>query len=272
MRKTLTALAGMALLGGAAFSDTTTYIDPPQDDVRVLDEVQIEDRPFNLERGSPTGRLIMDVRPVQADNSSLLTHTSIQLILRPVRRVEGNVYELNEDYGRRFKPIDVPLDIGQSTFGSRIIRNRDGAIIADLPEGLYAIAEVRYEGFSRIGRVETAIRTHRFCLSDRTMAFDVRNGETTNLGLILIQGLSKRFREGRTEHRPILAANAPIVPVSDPNFREKGAENQAHATEIQFDPVSSKLCSSTGSPVKGWYEPEEFQEKFPKIQISSTEE
>ncbi|MEO1028999.1 MAG: hypothetical protein AAFX02_08070 [Pseudomonadota bacterium] len=272
MRKLIAALLGAGLLGHYAASESNVRTDPPPDDVRVLDEIIVDEEFRNLERGPRTGRLIMDARPVRPNGSStILSHSNVELIVRPIRRIDGNEYILQENYGRRFTPIDLELGIGRARTGSRIIQARDGRRVVDLPEGLYAITEARYQVFWQIGsplRFPSNLETYRFCMSDGAIAFEIRNGETTNLGLILVKAMERNYRKGKKEHRPILAANTPIVPVSDPQFRVRGEDVQASSTEITFDAEKSKLCGSTSIPVKGWFDREEFLKAYPKIEIS----
>lgn len=266
-------LASALSISSLAYAQETA--EPPvaaEDEERVLDDVEVTDTRRKARRQPTTGIVQMDARPVRPNGSSKpFSHVDLELFIRPVRRVDGDFYTANKDYGDSFTSVNVELGIDKVNLGSRRALAQDGKRTLRLPEGIYAITEARYEVFNQIGRniiddqaflPDTQI--HRFCMSDRALAFEVKDGETTDLGLLLIKSLEVNYRSNKIGHRPIFAASVPIVPVSDPGFRNKSPD-QIHGTEIRFDPNEEDLCGSTAKPVAGWFTRQEFAEAYPKI-------
>ena len=191
------------------------------------------------------------------------------MVIRPVVKSADGTYVADTVQGRSFARLSVSVNPEGRIAGSRLRSPDHGERTMDLPEAIYAITEVRYlvgggGGFTYLGDSYTPPRDYRFCLAERTIAFDVKNGETTDLGRLVLRGLEDiRFDKSDIEHRPLLGANAPFVDVSDPRFRNKAPEAAA-AGIISFDPEGG-LCRDSSRQVPGWFTPTELKDALPSL-------
>ena len=238
-----------------------------EDEPKVLDEIIVDHTTFSRKRLPNTGRVNIQAIPVRL-SPRIYEHNSIQLIIRPVVKSADGTYVPDTVKGRNFVRLSVTLNPEGRILGSRVKRPDRGERVMDLPEAIYAITEVRYivslpplgGAFNRVG---IPPQDFRFCLAERTIAFDVKNGETTDLGKLVLRGLDLRFDKGDKEHRPLLGANAPFVDVSDPRFRNKAPEAAA-AGIISFDPEGG-LCRDSSRQVPGWFTPTELKDALPSL-------
>lgn len=249
---------------------------PDEDLERQLEEIIVTEESLSAERLPNTGRVNIQPIPVRISHSRpVLTHTEVELIVRPVRLGEDGVYVSDAQNRRSFARVQVSLNHEGVVPGSRIRRPDLGERALDLPQGIYAITEIRYgigsnrgagfiDGFGD-GPIHPI--THRFCLAEQTIAFDVKNGETTDLGRLVIHGLERHYRKSKFGYRPFLGADANFGDVSDPDFRNKAPE-QAAAAAISFDPDNG-LCRKKSRRTAGWYTPEELDEAIPNLVLAS---
>ena len=237
-----------------------------EDEPKILDEVIVDHTTFSRKKLPNTGRVNIQAIPVKVNPRSFF-HNSIQMIIRPVVKSADGTYVADTVKGRNFVRLSVSLNPKGRIPGSRLRRPDKGERAMDLPEAIYAITEVRYLVTIPLGgalnRVDLPPLDFRFCLAERTIAFDVKNGETTDLGKLVLRGLERHFDKGDKEHRPLLGADAPFVDVSDPNFRNKAPEAAA-AGIISFDP-EGELCRDSSRQVPGWFTPTELKDALPKL-------
>ena len=209
-----------------------------------------------------------------AGSPPIFQHRALELILRPVRIGENGVYEFDDTKGVPFESVSVELSIGRTIVGSRLPLAKNGKRTVDLPEAIYAISEVRYIVFNQIGRafdpddpfgnpINIPEQDYRFCLAERTIAFDIKNGQSTDIGRLIVRALERRFKKSNREHRPILGADAEFLPVSDPGFRNKAPE-KASAGIIEFEDTAP-LCRESAMRTPGWFAPDELADAFPKF-------
>lgn len=249
---------------------------PEEDETKILDEVEVNDRDrrrrFRLI--PPTGALQIEPLPVRVSGrQKIYQHAAIDLILRPIRPGPNGLYVADDLEGFDFKSISVELGIGKRIVGTRLPLAKDGKRTVDLPEGVYAITEVRYLVFNQIGRVfdddpfgnPTPLprEDYRFCLADRTIAFDIKNGQTTDIGRLIIRALESRFRNNKREHRPFVGSDAAFVDISDPSFRNKSPD-AAGAGIVAFERTGA-LCREGAYDVSGWFSNEELAENLPTL-------
>ena len=246
-----------------------------EDETKILDEVEINKSNRRKRREPTTGTLKIEPLPVKmAGSPRIFEHAGVELILRPVRPGADNIYEADNLEGVDFRAIAVELGIGKKVVGSRLPLAKHGKRSVTMPEGVYAITEIRYLVFNQIGRVfdpddpfgnPTPIprRDYSFCLSGRTIAFDIKNGQTTDVGRLIIRALESRFTSSKREHRPFLGADAAFSDISDPSLRNKAPE-LASAGIIEFK-NEAPLCRESARPTMGWFTAEELEESLPSF-------
>lgn len=281
--KIITMLVSALLCGHLALAGETAISNVDDDKEKRLEEVEVTENDRRQRWLPTTGSLIFEPLPVRTTAApSVLGHVLMQLILRPVRIREDGMYEFDDTRGTRaFTSVDIELGIDRVFIGSRRPLAKNGKRTVELPEGIYAITEARYVVFSQVGRAVDPIipgsqpgvasfdaidlpkRDIRFCMAERTIAFDIKNGETTDIGRLIIRALDKRYRSKSQKHRPIMGADAKFLPVSAPSFRNKSPE-KASAGVIAFED-GEPLCRKSAIRTPGWFTPDELAEAFPKL-------
>ena len=232
-----------------------------EDEPKILEEIIVDYNTFSRKRRPNTGRVNIQAIPV-AVARRYPEHNSIEMVIRPVVKSADGTYVADTVQGRSFARLSVSVNPEGRIAGSRLRSPDHGERTMDLPEAIYAITEVRYL-VGGGGAGQEPPWDYRFCLAERTIAFDVKNGETTDLGKLVLRGLEDRFEKSDIEHRPLLGADAPFVDVSDPNFRNKAPEAAA-AGIISFDP-EGELCRDSSRQVPGWFTPTELKDALPSL-------
>lgn len=265
----------------SAHAQDGPQVETEQEQEKVLDEVTVTENNRRRRREPTTGQLIFEPLPVRTSaGPSIMQHVLLQLILRPVVIREDGVYEADNGPGAtEFTAVDVELGIDKAFIGSRQSLAKNGKRSLQLPEGIYAITEARYVVFNPVGRavdspredigaasfdvIEIPKQDIRFCLAERTIAINIKNGQTTDIGRLIIRALDRRYRSKSRKHRPILGADAEFLPVSAPSFRNKAPE-KASAGIIAFEDTEP-LCRKSAIRTPGWFTPDELAEAFPKL-------
>ena len=267
-KKIIIAFLSALLCGCFAYAGEAATNNFDEDKEKRLEEIIVDEARRRSEKLPTTGRVNIQPIPVAFsrfhNNRFLFTHNAIEIILRPVRKADNDLYEFDRGTGQPFKAVLVTLNPDGNISGSRIKRPDVGERTFTLPEAIYAITEVRYLVSNKIRLPDDPPHyDFRFCLADRTIAFDVKAGQTTDLGRLVIRGLETRFKKEDTEHRPILGADAPFVDISNPGFRNKAPEKAA-AGIISFTPEGA-LCREKSKKVPGWFTPDEMKDALPDL-------
>ena len=260
------------LIDAQSSAPKTSAPAPQQEEDLLLEEIIVSEDSLSNEPLPNTGRVLMQPIPVRiAHSRPVLEHNEVDLIIRPVRLGEDGKYVSDARNRRHFARVRVSLNHQGVVPGSRRKRPDLGERALDLPEGLYAITEVRF-GILRTESFPTSFGDlppiyENFCLAEQTIAFDVKNGETTDIGRLVMYGLERRRKRYDFEYRPFLGADARFSTVSDPDFRNKAPE-KASAAVISFD-SDDNLCRKKSKRTAGWYTPEELSENIPNLVIAS---
>ena len=260
------------LIAAQSSAPQTSAPAPQQEEDLVLEEIIVSEDSLSNEPLPNTGRVHMQPIPVKVAHSRpVLEHNEVDLIIRPVRLGEDGKYVSDARNRRHYARVRVSLNHQGVVPGSRVKRPDLGERALDLPEGLYAITEVRFGILGSLGlNFDVAPLPpvyENFCLAEQTIAFDVKNGETTDIGRLVIYGLERRRKRYDFEYRPFLGADARFSTVSDPDFRNKAPE-KASAAVISFD-ADNNLCRKKSKRTAGWYTPEELSENIPNLVIAS---
>ena len=260
------------LIDAQSSAPKTSAPAPQQEEDLLLEEIIVSEDSLSNEPLPNTGRVLMQPIPVRiAHSRPVLEHNEVDLIIRPVRLGEDGKYVSDARNRRHFARVRVSLNHQGVVPGSRLKRPDLGERALDLPEGLYAITEVRF-GILRAESFPTSFGDlppvyENYCLAEQTIAFDVKNGETTDIGRLVMYGLERRRKTYDFEYRPFLGADARFSTVSDPDFRNKAPE-KASAAVISFD-ADDNLCRKKSKRTAGWYTPEELSENIPNLVIAS---
>ncbi|MEL6323988.1 MAG: hypothetical protein AAFQ84_07135 [Pseudomonadota bacterium] len=253
---------GSYLFAGAAaiLLATSSHVrlgaqDEPND--RVLDPVITEST--KPEKDAPkTGRLL--VRPIllQRHKRAPSNVTGVDLIFTAIEETEsGEIVRFGDQNRTRYRMV-VPLPLVRlQSISSRLPVRRSADDYEtrqiSLPGGTYILSEIRYQ-IAEIRRGQLFLTDQRelnFCLSKRSISFDIQNGTDAYLGAIAISSLSPNPAH-RRNHVPIMAIDP------NPDLMIGSVVRDIEAIElplstVTFDPDDG-ICSDRGFQSVGWRE------------------
>ncbi|MEO9969614.1 MAG: hypothetical protein ABJG15_07260 [Hyphomonadaceae bacterium] len=238
-----------------------TSAENDQTDQRILDEVETNQKLFDPDAPT-TGNLL--VRPLlTANREAEVEITGYELVFTPVEIAEdGSAIPYGDGSIDRIHLKGV-IPIAQER--GRIRRNVQlsgyPVMSVTLPGGTYTLSEVHYSFIEvlrsnrlagngdNISIPDSRPERTSYCLSGRSLVFDVANGETSYLGSIALADLpSNPLRN--SDHRPIFGIdqNTSLAGLS----LDKEAElKTVDLADTSFDPESG-ICASTRFNVEGW--------------------
>lgn len=232
-------------ISSPAFGQSAPESEPTHDEQKVLAPVTTTEKRPEKE-GPKTGRVFF--RPIlyPGGRQAITSTEEVIFVFSPIEQPDDGpaiLYE-GEDRARFRSTMFIPGSDGPTRIKIKIDRYPTQAV--ELPGGTYALTEIIYQYFI----TDSAARVvEKFCLSKGSIAFDIRNGETSYLGALAIADIpDNRARYKR--HTPIISLSRDVDTITGRASRIEDLQ-LTDFDGITFDPENG-ICNNSDYFVSAW--------------------